>query len=76
VRKLIEAGRVLDYLQTEYDLDFSAWSKPAIDEITGEFKSMADAKRGSSNDEDRDGFALLMAYILDGMSHRVLQMGV
>jgi hypothetical protein len=72
-RRLIESGRVLDYLQKDQGVDLIVWKKAQIDEIATEFQSMTsviDEKRQGSNDEDNNGLAFLMAYILEGISNR------
>jgi hypothetical protein len=74
MRQLIEAGRVLDYLRKEHDIDTFLWKKPEIDEIHREFQSMTanadDEKEKFGIDENDNGWPLLMACILEGMSQR------
>jgi hypothetical protein len=72
-RGLIESGRILDYLHRDQGVDLNGWKKAQIDEINAEFQSMTgaiDEKRKSGNDEDTNGLAFLMAYILEGISNR------
>jgi hypothetical protein len=72
-RGLIESGRILDYLHRDQGVDLNGWKKAHIDEINAEFQSMTgaiDEKRKSGIDEDTNGLAFLMAYILEGISNR------
>jgi hypothetical protein len=72
-RGLIESGRILDYLHKDQGVDLNGWKKVQIDEINAEFQSMTtaiDERRKSGLDEDNNGLAFLMAYILEGISNR------
>jgi hypothetical protein len=78
VRGVIKSGRILDYLHKDQGVDLNGWKKVQIDEINAEFQLMSaaiDEKRKSGIGEDNNGFAFLMAHILEGISNRTRKTG-